>query len=712
MQPVKILFLAANPTGTGRSAFDKEAREIEAKLRAAEYRHIEFVSKWAVRSSDLLHYFNQHPAHVVHFSGQGSPSQEIILENNDGHTKPVSKTALANLFRVFNRKGNIRVVILNACYSRAQAQAITQHADCAIGMNNAIGDEAARIFAASFYSALGFGCSIQDAFDQGLLALQLEGIPEDLTPELLVREGVDPSQLILVTLDEPKPQAPKIQRYLRELKAAIQYRIQLNEQIYLSLRDSPAAVNTTPQFAALIMAPPLGTKKQNSSIPPETTETFSNFAEAFDRLENRVLLLGAPGAGKTTTLLQFAASAIDARLNNPSSPIPLWFSLHQWNFRQPLLRWLQSQYPALFSTMGSDSLPLLYIFDGLDELGEKIPDDPDIPEKLRGINPRRHVLETLAEQLEEAQIVLSCREHDYEQIAEKVRLQGAVTLLPLSNAQIESYLQDRNQTALWNNLIKDETLLELARTPLLLTLLKISVTDTNYETQVGIKDSPWTASRIFNLYIQKRFEHQTQKQVLPFSEETTRQYLSEIAASMWRIPWSPRVSLNFYEANRVVDEQEDDFISFAQDMHFLRQSSSGQIEFIHLKFRDYCAIPAVEKTLKDKDWRVRYSAARSLGYIGDASAIPALEKALKDKDWRVRKDAVRALGHINDSSARPALEKALRDKDWRVREDAAQSLGHIGDASAIPALEKALGCIDSNVRKAVANALSKLRPRA
>ena len=47
-------------------------------------------------------------------------------------------------------------MILNACYSKKQAEAITQVIDCAIGMNDAIGDEAAITFAASFYRAIGF----------------------------------------------------------------------------------------------------------------------------------------------------------------------------------------------------------------------------------------------------------------------------------------------------------------------------------------------------------------------------------------------------------------------------------------------------------------------------------------------------------------------------------------------------------------------------
>lgn len=195
--PLTILFLAANPTGIGQLALDKEAREIEVKLRAAEYRDaLTLITKWAVRPDDLLQAFNQHRPHIVHFSGHGSASEEIILVDDQDQPKPVSNAALSYLFRTL--KDNIRVVVLNACYSQPQAVAISEQIDCTIGMNTAIGNAAAIKFAASFYRALGFGRSVQEAFEQGKTALLLEGIPEAHTPVLLARPGVDPTQVVLV----------------------------------------------------------------------------------------------------------------------------------------------------------------------------------------------------------------------------------------------------------------------------------------------------------------------------------------------------------------------------------------------------------------------------------------------------------------------------------------------------------------------------------
>jgi CHAT domain-containing protein len=194
---VKVLFFAANPAGTAPLALDEESREIKAKIRAAEHRDsVDLLTEWAVRPDDLLQFLNQHQPQIVHFSGHGSRDAEIILLDRDRQPKPVSQQALAALFRAL--KGKIRLVFLNACFSRAQAEVIVQEIDCAVGMSRAVGDQAAITFAASFYRALGFGASVQNAFDQAKVALLLEGIPEEGTPQLLTRQGVDPSRVVLV----------------------------------------------------------------------------------------------------------------------------------------------------------------------------------------------------------------------------------------------------------------------------------------------------------------------------------------------------------------------------------------------------------------------------------------------------------------------------------------------------------------------------------
>jgi hypothetical protein len=200
---IKILFLSSNPEFTTPLKLDEEARLITQKIRAAEYRDIlKLETLWAVRPDDLLQALNEHKPQIVHFSGHGSDTGEIVLMDNNRQLKPVSTEALKMLFTTL--KDNIRLVVLNACYSQIQAQVIAEVIDCVVGMSTAIGDDAAITFAASFYRAIGFGRSIKEAFDQGKTALLLESIPEANTPQLLTRMGVDQSSVVLIEPDQDK----------------------------------------------------------------------------------------------------------------------------------------------------------------------------------------------------------------------------------------------------------------------------------------------------------------------------------------------------------------------------------------------------------------------------------------------------------------------------------------------------------------------------
>jgi hypothetical protein len=107
------------------------------------------------------------------------------LEDNSGRIQLVSTQALAKLFDLFQEQ--VECVLLNACYSESQATAIHQHIDCVVGMNQAIGDAAAIKFSIGFYTALAAGRNYEDCCQMGCTSIDLQGIPEYLTPEIKIR---------------------------------------------------------------------------------------------------------------------------------------------------------------------------------------------------------------------------------------------------------------------------------------------------------------------------------------------------------------------------------------------------------------------------------------------------------------------------------------------------------------------------------------------
>ncbi len=178
-----ILILAANPKSTTTLRLDEEVREIDAGLRRSNQRdRFQLEQRWAVRSRDLQNALLDFKPQVVHFSGHGAGEGGLILENATGNAVAVSTEALVGLFELFADR--IECVVLNACYSEVQAEAIANHIPYVIGMNKAIGDQAAIEFSVIFYAALGAGESIEFAYKLGCNAIRMAGIEEYLTPVL------------------------------------------------------------------------------------------------------------------------------------------------------------------------------------------------------------------------------------------------------------------------------------------------------------------------------------------------------------------------------------------------------------------------------------------------------------------------------------------------------------------------------------------------
>lgn len=196
-EKIVVLFLASNPVDQKQLRLDDEARSIAEMIRKTKHRDsVKLESCWAVQPMDILQAINEHCPAIVHFSGHGSDQDEIVFQDANGNTKLVSKEAIVQTMMASS--DSIRLVFFNTCYSKNQAVAVVEHVEAAIGMNTSIGDNAACVFASQFYSAIGFGLSVQKAFEQGKAMLMLEGIKEEDTPELFVHDGINPEELIIV----------------------------------------------------------------------------------------------------------------------------------------------------------------------------------------------------------------------------------------------------------------------------------------------------------------------------------------------------------------------------------------------------------------------------------------------------------------------------------------------------------------------------------
>ena len=202
-----VLLLAANPQNTSRLRLDEEVREIHAGLQRSRKRdNIILKQQWAIRSRDVYRALLDFRPQIVHFCGHGTKNGGLALEDEAGKIQLVNAEALASLFQLFSDR--VECVLLNACYSETQAQAIARHVDYAIGMNQKIGDKAAISFVVGFYDAVGAGESFDFAYQLGCRAIQMAGIPEQLTP--IIKKNDEPNRRTVRTtyrqyLSESRP---------------------------------------------------------------------------------------------------------------------------------------------------------------------------------------------------------------------------------------------------------------------------------------------------------------------------------------------------------------------------------------------------------------------------------------------------------------------------------------------------------------------------
>ena len=232
-----ILVLAANPHHDLR--LDLEVKKIDESLHNSNHRdEFQLEQNWATSIDNLRSALLRYNPQIVHFCGHGKGDEGLVLEDQNSRAQLISTDSLASLFALL--KDQVECVVLNACYSEIQAQAIAQHIPYVLGMKKAIGDKAAIEFSKSFYQALGAGRRIDFAFDWGVDALKSHEISEDLTP--ILKQSKNRSMDLDSDYQDPASPNPQVKEKLDGYDQWLSFELSLEEnensnQKQLSITD-------------------------------------------------------------------------------------------------------------------------------------------------------------------------------------------------------------------------------------------------------------------------------------------------------------------------------------------------------------------------------------------------------------------------------------------------------------------------------------------
>ncbi|MBI5651686.1 MAG: tetratricopeptide repeat protein [Chloroflexi bacterium] len=266
--------------------------------------------------------------------------------------------------------------------------------------------------------------------------------------------------------------------------------------------------------------------RPDRALPPGTS-----ILQIFDELNGALLILGNPGAGKTTMLLDLARDTITRAEQDVSLPIPVMFNLSSWSsFKQPIAEWLEIELiarykiPKKIAHLWIEQNELFLLLDGLDEV--KVAQREAC---IKAINDFRNTHGF-------TQMVVCSRVADYEAITVRLDLHGAVLLQPLTFRQIGEYFERAGSELVTVRyaLQHDTQLLELAREPLMLNIMTLAYRSVSAETMVNEQYSSieLRRRRLFDTYIQEMFDRVNRTKNEPYSREQTKRWLAWLAQKM------------------------------------------------------------------------------------------------------------------------------------------------------------------------------------
>ncbi len=312
--------------------------------------------------------------------------------------------------------------------------------------------------------------------------------------------------------------------------------------IELGLEERPDAI--TNPWSAII----------ETDDSPQPLPDGTKIIDIFDQIGigRTLLILGEPGSGKTTTLLELTRDLIARAGQDINLLIPVVFNLSSWaNKREKIADWLveelNSKYdvPKKIGQAWVTQQQLLPLLDGLDEVKADYRDDC-----IAALNKLK--------QDYGAELVVCSRIKDYEALSNRLNFQSAVYIRLLTLEQICDYLDTvgADLAGLRALMAKDTVLQKLAQSPLMLNIMTLAYQGVELEDLPKNEVLEERRRQLFDDYIKKMFNR-------PNRSKGDPQYLScEQKARQWLI----------WMANKMIQASQSIFFIEQIQQKFLENS--------------------------------------------------------------------------------------------------------------------------------------------
>ncbi|MGW4684327.1 NACHT domain-containing protein [Streptomyces sp. NPDC004244] len=259
-------------------------------------------------------------------------------------------------------------------------------------------------------------------------------------------------------------------------------------RIELGLEDSPMEVDDPWASTRL-------TTQSGSPFPQGT-----RMRTVYERHGLQLLVLGAPGAGKTVHMLELTQELVDHAMTEATAPVPVFLLLTNWR-GEPMEPWVEEELGRRYRVPADAAKALLsrgmidLVLDGLDE-----------------VDPSRHkecVAEIngflSADGHPQCGIAVSCRTTEYEALPARLSLSGAVTVQPLPVPVVHAFLNDAGPRlhGLRAAAAADPELTRLLTTPLMLGIAAVAYSGVDESSVYSFGTSEERRGLVYEAFLEK-----------------------------------------------------------------------------------------------------------------------------------------------------------------------------------------------------------------